>query len=37
MIPVLFYQIRKRRWLKNVKHEDVKHEERVERVPVAVG
>jgi Cu(I)/Ag(I) efflux system membrane protein CusA/SilA len=37
MIPVLFYQIRKRRWLRRVKREDVKHEERVERVPVAVG
>jgi Cu(I)/Ag(I) efflux system membrane protein CusA/SilA len=36
MIPVLFYQIRKRRWLKaHVKHEDVKHEEI--RQPVAVA
>jgi Cu(I)/Ag(I) efflux system membrane protein CusA/SilA len=37
MIPVLFYQIRKRRWLKmraDLKHEDVKDEE---LVPVTVG
>ena len=42
MIPVLFYQIRKRRWLKmraraSVKLEDVKHEESRDGVGIAVG